>query len=369
MKQTNRFAIIAAVTGTLILSGTAAFLSAAQQAPPPTQPADEAPQAPPPAEPAYATENPQQLQQLVAPIALYPDNLVASALAASRFPDEVSAAYNWLAPRRNLTPDQMASQADQQTWDASVKALLPFPPVLQSMATNLSWTSELGDAYSNQPNDVMDAVQAMRRDAKKEGKLKSNDQIKVSDKHGYISIDPAAPEEVFVPAYDPWDVYGYALAPWPGWVEVPGIWWDGPGLYFGVGFGIGPFRPYWWGWGGWGLDWYSHGIFFHGYPYWGGGPAFFNRYGYYHGQPGFARGERPGIGASRGFQAPRDRGGMRSGAFSGFNHGGPTRGFSARGQQSFGGGFHGGGFAGGGFHGGGGGFHGGGGGSHGGGRR
>jgi hypothetical protein len=210
---------------------------------------------------------------------------------------------------------------------------------------------------------VMDAIQAMRRDAKKEGKLKTNDQIKVTDKHGYISIDPASPQEVYVPAYDPWGVYGYAVAPWPGWVEVPGIWWDGPGLYFGVGFGIDPFAPYWWGWGDWGLDWYSHGIFFHGSPYWGGGPAFFNRYSYYHGNPGFARGGRPGIDSSRGYQAPRDGDGLHSGAFSRPNYGGSTRGYSARGQQSVGGGFHGGGFAGGGFHGGGagGGSHGGGG--------
>jgi len=361
----------------VLLAGLAAILSiaavrsATQEAQPPPPPPPEAPQQPPPAPQQYQLENSQQLQQLVAPIALYPDQLIASVLAASRFPEELTEANSWLASRQNLPPAQIASQADQQNWDPSVKALLAFPPVLQNMATNLSWTSELGDAHSNQPNDVMDAIQVMRREAKKAGKLKSNDQIKVTDKHGYISIDPARPQEVYVPAYDPWAVYGYPIAPWPGWVDVPGVWWDGPGLYFGIGFGLGPWLPYGWGWGGWGLDWYNHGIFFHGAPYWGGGPAFFNRYGYYHGYPGFARPMRPGYGASRGFEAPRDRGGLRSGPFSRYGYGGASRGYSARGQQSMGGprgGFHGGGFHGGGFHGGGG-LHGGGGARGGGGRR
>jgi hypothetical protein len=323
------------------------------------------PQAPPPAQPAYQLENSQQLQQLAAPIALYPDSLIASALAASRFPEQISDANNWLAPRKNLSPSDMASEADKQTWDPSVKALLPFPPVLQNMASNLSWTSELGDAYSNQPNDVMDAIQTLRRQAKKEGKLKSNDQIKVTDKHGDISIEPAATQEVYVPAYDPWAYYGYPIDPWPGWVEVPGVWYGGPGITFGIGFGLGPFWGYGWGWPVWGVDWYGHGIFFHGAPYWGGGPAFFNRYGYYHGYSGFANRGRPGFESSRGFAPSADRGGLRSGPFSRYSYGGSTRGYSARGQQSTGGGFHGGGFGGGGFHGGGaggGGFHGGGGG-------
>src|SRR5579862_4931071 len=207
------------------------------------------PQTPPPAAQPYQTENSQQLQQLVAPIALYPDSLVASALAASRFPEQITEANDWLAARKTLSPGDLAQQADKQTWDPSVKSLLAFAPVVENMASNLSWTSELGDAYSNQPNDVMDAIQVMRRDAKKEGRLKSNDQIKVTDKHGYISIDPARPQEVYIPQYDPWDVYGYAIDPWPGWVDEPGLWWDGPGLYFGLGFGLGPWLGYGWGWG------------------------------------------------------------------------------------------------------------------------
>jgi hypothetical protein len=324
------------------------------------------PQSTPPAQ-RYDLETPEQLQRLVAPIALYPDSLVASILAACGYPSEISEAYNWLAPRLNLSPQEIAPQADKQTWDPSVKELLAFPPVLQSLATNLSWTSELGDANMNQSTDVMNAIQAMRRQAKKAGTLKSNDQIHVTDKHGYITIEPAKPNdpEVYVPAYDPWIAYGYPIDPWPGWVTVPGVWWDGPGLDFGLGFGIGPFLGFGWGWNGWGVDWYHRGIFFGGRPYYGYGPGFFNRYNYYRGYPGVARGFPRDPGYSRGFSAPHYSPGLRSGPFSGFDHGGTVRGFSARGQGSVSGGFHGGGFGGGGFHGGGGfgggGFHGGGG--------
>jgi Protein of unknown function (DUF3300) len=319
---------------------------------------------------AYATETPEQLQQVVAPIALYPDTLVASILAASGYPAEITEANNWLASRRNMRAEDLANEADKQPWDASVKSLLPFPPVLQNMASNLSWTSELGDAYTNQQADVMDAIQEMRKRAKKAGTLKSNDQIKVTEKSGYISIDARDPrEEVYVPAYDPWDVYGSYVAPWPGWVETPGLWWDGPGLNFGLGFGMGPWWGYGWGWPGWGINWYSHGLFFGGRPYFGYGPAFFNRYNYYRGYPGFARPYGYGRGTYRGYDMPRYGSaphyapGTRSGPFGGYHYGGNARNYSSRGQGSVGGGFHGGGFGGGGFHGGGGGgFHGGGGG-------
>lgn len=341
-----------------------------QQPAPPPPPAQAAPQPAPqpgPAQPAYSTENPEQLQQLVAPIALYPDQLVASILAASSYPSQIAQAYDWLAPRRNLSPEELAAETDKQDWDPSVKSLLAFPPVLQNLATNLSWTSELGDAYYNQPTDVMNAIQEMRQQAKKHGQLKSNDQIKVQDKNGYITIveKDTNSQVVYVPEYDPWVVYGYPVDPWPGWVDVPGVWYDGPGLYFGVGFGLGPFWGYGWGWPAWGFNWWGGGIYFGGYHYWGRGFDHFDRGRYYGGHPGFGYRGAPDERSSRGFggRAP----GTRSGPFSGFGHGGEARGFSARGQGSFGGGgFRGGGFGGGGFHGGGfgggGGFHGGGGG-------
>jgi uncharacterized membrane protein YgcG len=327
--------------------------------------------APPPAASSsgqpYATETPQQLQQLVAPIALYPDSLVASILAASSDPAQITEANTWLQSRRNLRPQDLAAEADKQPWDPSVKALLPFPPVLQNMASNLSWTSELGDAYYNQQTDVMNAIQGLRQQAKKAGTLKSNAQIKVTDSNGYISIDPAnispqqtanpqqaPPQTVYIPSYDPWAAYGYPIEPWPGWVEVPGVWWNGPGLYFGLGFGISPFWGYGWGWPMWGINWYGHGLLFNRGPYFARGPAFFNRYNYYRGAPGFARPLAPNRGYSRGFVAPHAAPGVRSGAFGGYNYGGNVRNYSSRGQGSVGGGFHGGGFGGGGFRGGGG---------------
>jgi uncharacterized membrane protein YgcG len=361
MRALNRR--LATVGLTLVAACTllaAASQDQTQQQPPPTAPPSQGPaqQQPPPAHEAYQTENPEQLQQLVAPIALYPDSLVASILAASTFPSQIAQAYDWLAPRRNLSPEEIAAEADKQDWEPSVKSLLAFPPVLQNLATNLAWTSELGDAYYNQPTDVMNAIQEMRREAKKHGTLKSNDQIKVEDKHGYITIEPKDSDSrvVYVPAYNPWAVYGYPLAPWPGWVAVPGVWWDGPGLYFGVGFGLGPFWDYGWGWPAWGFDWWGGGIYFRGGPWHPWGPTFFDRGYYYRGEPGFAHHYPSPERFDRGFdgRAP----GTHSGPFSGFGHGGETRGFSARGQSSFGGfhggGFHGGGFGGGGFHGGGG---------------
>lgn len=349
-----------------LVGASSILITVAQDATPSVQqqPAPQAgPQSPPSAAPAYETETPEQLQRLVAPIALYPDSLVASILAASGFPSQIVEANDWLAPRGSLSPEEIANGADRQTWDPSVKELLAFPPVLRNLASNLSWTSELGDAYSNQPSDVMNAIQAMRREAKKSGNLKSNDQIKVKDKDGYITIDAASPDAnvVYVPSYDPWVVYGYPIDPWPGWVGVPGIWWDGPGIYFGAGFGIGPFIGFGWGWGAWGIDWYGRGILWGGIPYYHYGPAFFNRGAYYRGYSGFTRPYARDPRAARGFGSPRADHGVRSGMFSGYNHGGTSRSFSARGQGSFGGGFHGGGFGGGGFHGGGGGgFHGGG---------
>ena len=335
-----------------------------QQAPPPPPAGAQPAPSQPPAQRPYQQENPEQLQQLVAPIALYPDPLVASILAASAYPSEIAQAYDWFAPRRNLSPQEIAAEADKQSWDPSVKSLLAFPPVLQNLATNLSWTSELGDAYYNQPTDVTNAIQEMRRQAKNHKILKSNDQIKVEDKHGYITIEPKNPDSqvVYVPAYDPWIAYGYPIAPWPGWVGVSGVWYDGPGLYFGVGFGLGPFWGFGWGWPAWGFDWWGGGIWFGGGHYWGRGWDHWDRGRYYGGHPGFANRGRPDEGFGRGFYGRNP--GLRSGPFSGFGHGAESRGFSARGQQSFGG-FRGGGFGGGGFRGGGfggGGFHGGGGG-------
>jgi hypothetical protein len=313
--------------------------------------------------PPYTQQTAEQLQQLVAPIALYPDSLVAQILAASTFPEQVVEADRWVQAHPDLKGTDLGNAVDQQPWDPSVKALAAFPSVLGNMDKNLSWTSSLGDAYYNQQQDVMDAVQVMRRKAQDAGNLKSTPQQTVTEKDSAIDIEPADPEVVYVPAYDPWLVYGYPVVAWPGWYPYPGIWFGGPYLSFGIGFGIGWWGGFGWGWGHWGFDWHNHyAVYNHG-RYYSGSRTFYNRGGFDRGREarggGFDRaggGARPFDGnrqAARGYAAPRGESGVRSGAFSGYNHGGETRSFSSRGSASFGGGFHGGG--GGGAHGGGGG--------------
>jgi Protein of unknown function (DUF3300) len=331
-----------------------------QNQPPPPPPPGEGPpgveQAP------YAKLSKEQLERLVAPIALYPDSLVAQVLAASTYPSQIADAETWMKTHPGLSPADLAAQVNQQPWEPAVKALVQFPDVLANMSANLGWTSELGDAYYNQPQDVMKAVQEMRKKAEKAGTLKPTPQLNVVPEGSEINIEPVDPNVVYVPAFDPWLVYGYPIAPWPYWVDVPGVWWSGPGLYFGAGFPVAPFFGFGWGWRAWGVDWNHWNVFWNRAPYFARGPAFFNRGAYYGGRgdfyrPGNLRPMLPERGGYRGYAAPRNGPGVRSGAFGGIDHGGATRGFSARGQSSFGG-FHGGGFRGGGFHGG---FHGGGG--------
>jgi Protein of unknown function (DUF3300) len=362
---------VAACILTVVAAGPGRL--AAQDAPPPDNSAAQSQdQGPPPDQSGsdqaasdqsdqtapYAKLSQEQLGRLVAPIALYPDALVAQILAASTFPAQITDAEGWLQIHPGLSPDDLGKQVDAQEWDPSVKALVQYPSILANLSKNLGWTSELGDAYYNQQEDVMKAVQEMRKKAQKAGNLKSTQQLNVQEDKGQIDIAPANPDVVYVPAYDPWQVYGYPIAPWPYWVDVPGVWWGGPGIYFGIGFPIAPFFGFGWGWGAWGVDWYHHGVYFNHAPYYARGPAFFDRRGYYGGRDGFARGYRGYAGdrgGYRGYAAPRGGPGVRSGAFTGINHGGVSRGYSARGQSSAGGGFHGGGFGGGGFHGGGGG--------------
>jgi len=355
---------------------------------------------------AYTQQTPEQIQQLVAPIALYPDSLVAQILAASTFPEQVVEADRWVQAHPDLKGEDLGKAVDQQPWDPSVKALAAFPSVLGNMDKNLSWTSSLGDAYYNQQGDLMDAVQVMRQRAQAAGNLKSTPQQTVTTQGTTIIVEPAEPEVVYVPAYDPWVVYGDPIVVWPGWYPYPGIWFDGPYLSFGFGFGIGWWGGYGWGWGHWGCDWHNHYTVYNHNRYYSRSTTFYNRNTYYRGggerggerggARGGERGERGGSGgdhgagrdraaagnrssngerggaenrsgaearpfngdnrAARGYADQRGQSGTRSGAFSGFDRGGQTRSFSSRGSASFGGGggFHGGG-GGGGFHGGGGG--------------
>src|ERR1700740_246433 len=127
-----------------------------------------------------AQQSPQDLQQLVAPIALYPDALVAQVLAASTYPTEIVEADRWMQSHPDLKGEKLGKEVDKQPWDPSVKALTQFPSVLENMDKNLSWTSSLGDAYVNQQKDVMNAVQVLRQRAEKSGNLKGNSQEKVT---------------------------------------------------------------------------------------------------------------------------------------------------------------------------------------------
>jgi uncharacterized membrane protein YgcG len=330
--------------------------------------------APVASQPPYTQQTPAQLQQLVAPIALYPDSLVAQVLAASTFPEQVVEADRWVQAHPDLHGSALGQAADQQPWDPSIKALTAIPSVLGNMDKNLSWTSSLGDAYYNQQPDVMDAVQVMRQRAQAAGNLKTTPQQTVAMQDSSIDIEPANPDTVYVPAYDPWLIYGDPIVAWPGWYPYPGIWYGGPYLSFGVGFGIGFFGGFGWGWGHWGFDWGHRYPIYNHQRYYSRSNTFYNRSSYYRAggargvQSNVARGmngsragnaersagayDRPGATtepfgghseAARGYADPRGESGVRSGAFSGYDHGGQTRSFSSRGSSSFGGSHSGGG--------------------------
>ena len=251
---------------------------------------------------------PEQLQQLAAPIALYPDALVAQILAAATYPNQVAQADRWVQQNANLDENQLAQNVDRQPWNPSVKVLTAFPSVLANMDKNMSWTSALGDAYAARPQDVMDAIQVMRQRAEQAGNLASNPQQTVTDDGNTIAIEPADPDIVYVPQYDPWMAYGAPIGVWPGWYGYPGLFWDGPGIGFGLGFRIGGFGFHDRFRGGFHGRGFEHGGRFHG--------------GGFHGSGGSHGGGFHGSGGSHG-------GGFHGG---GGSHGGGSHG---------GGGFHG----------------------------
>src|ERR1700731_18775 len=138
------------------------------------------------AAPTYSPQSPEQLQQLVAPIALYPDSLVSQILAASTFPEQIVEADRWVQAHPDLKGDALGQAVDEQRWDPSVKALAAFPSVLGNMDKNLAWTSSLGDAWYNQQPDVVDAVQVMRRRAQEAGNLRTTPQESVTEQDSTI---------------------------------------------------------------------------------------------------------------------------------------------------------------------------------------
>ena len=256
----------------------------------------------------YALPTADQLYQLVAPIALFPDNLVAMMLAASTYPDQVSAAYQWLQQNSNLKGQQLTEAANQQPWDASVKGLTQFSDVLNQMATNLSWTSALGDAYYNIPQSVMNAVQVMRQRAYQAGNLKSNQQQNVTVQNQApgtappptpsegttetvvqpppqtIIIQSAQPEIVYVPTYNPTVVYGVPVAAYPGYSTGAMV--ATSLLSFGVGIAVGAAISggggcCGWGYNSWGCGWHNSTVVYNHNTYISTSNTFANRNNYY----------------------------------------------------------------------------------------
>jgi uncharacterized membrane protein YgcG len=307
----------------------------------------------------------EQEQQLVAPIALYPDALVAQILAASTNAVEVVEAWRWMQQHPGLQGQALADAVDPQPWDPSVKALTQFPSVLENMNANLGWTSALGDAYASGSQDVLDAVQELRQQARAAGRLPSTSQQTVSSQDQTIVIEPADPEVVYVPAYDPWLVYGAPMAAYPDWVGVPGIFYDGPDLYFGAGIGL--FAGVAWGVGDWGFDWHDRRMMYHHAPYVFHGRPFAGRHGFDRGDghvdhggghgdhvPAFHDVGHEGVPALHSQPEAHFQSSTHAGAYSGFDRGGAPGGYAGGGRSSFGGGIHAEGSPGGEFHGGGG---------------
>ncbi|CAB5721376.1 Transcription initiation factor TFIID, subunit TAF12 (also component of histone acetyltransferase SAGA) [Delftia tsuruhatensis] len=251
---------------------------------------------------AYAPPPAETLYQMVAPIALYPDKLVAQVLAASTYPDQVGAAEVWLGQNPGLQPEALQGAVNGQDWDPSVKSLALFPNVLAQLASNIPWTTALGKAYYNDPADVMNAIQVMRQRAYKAGTLRDSSRLKVAvatpdapspapppageslssmlpvpvidTPPQFIEISPAQPDTVYVPQYDPGVVYGEPLPVYGGYRPIVApqpvvVGSTATPLVTGlIGFGAGVVlaeavdrRP--WGWNSWGMRWGEPGYRWH----------------------------------------------------------------------------------------------------------
>jgi len=229
----------------------------------------------------------QQLDNLVAPLALYPDPLLSQVLVAATYPLEVVEANQWLQQNRSLTGTALMDAAKQQNWDPSVQALVAFPDVLARLNQDVRWTTDLGNAFLGQQKDVMAAVQRLRARAQANGKLKTTPQETVGtenrDGQSAITIQPADPQVIYVPTYDPAYVWGP-----PAYGYYPPLYYPTYGFGFGFGIPIGGFFFGWPGWGGWGwgFNWFGGGLFVNG--------GFFGRYGY-----GLGYGYRGGFAGNR----------------------------------------------------------------------
>jgi hypothetical protein len=222
-----------------------------------------------PATPAGSSLKAEELDQLVAPIALYPDTLLASVLMASTYPLEVIEASRWIKGNKSLKGDALKAAVDKKGWDESVKELTATPSVLETMSTKLEWTQKLGDAVLAQQADVMDAVQRLRTRAEAQNKLQTTKEQKVTtqtqENKKVIVIEPAEPNTVYVPYYDPAVVYGawpypayppYYYPPPPGYYAGAAI---ATGIAFGVGVAVGAWATGGHYWGG-GVHWGDNNI-------------------------------------------------------------------------------------------------------------
>ena len=215
------------------------------------------PQSPP--APAQVTKIPaDELDSLVAPIALYPDPMLAQTLAASTYPLELIQLQQWLVKRPNLKDKELADAVAKQPWDPSIQAMAALPDLVKRLANDIQWTTDLGNAFLAQQKDVMDAVQRMRKKAQDKGNLKTTEQQKVDTKviesKSTIVIEQANPQVVYVPSYDPVVVYGPPAYPYPPiYYPPPGYYAAGLAISFGIGIAMGAFWGGGWGWGcGWG---------------------------------------------------------------------------------------------------------------------
>jgi Protein of unknown function (DUF3300) len=222
---------------------------------------------------------PQQLNDLVTPIALYPDPLVGEVLAASTYPIEIAEAEQWVLDHPHWKPSKLMDKAKKENWDPSVQGLVAFPDVLARLSQNIGWTTQLGNAFLAQQADVMQAVQRMRAEAQAKGTLRSTPQETVTTQNQggqtAISIEPADPDTWYVPNYNPVYVWGP-----PAWGAYPPILYPGidVGLGWDPGIDLGLYFGGWggWGWGDWGWapNWYGGNIFID--------HSFFHRYGFQH---------------------------------------------------------------------------------------
>lgn len=270
-----------------------------------------------------APKSAKELQALVAPIALYPDALVAQILSAATFPDEIPEAYQWLQDHKNLSGKELADAANKESWDPSVKAVTQFPSVIENMNKNLAWTSELGEAYHIQPKDVMAAVQVLRAQARAAGNLKTTSQMTVVQQSpDVIVIQPANPQIVYVPTYNPTVIYGTPYTV-PGYtagdVAAAAV------IGFGAGIAIGSLMSssYGWGWNSWGCSWHGGAVVYNRNVYYGNA-AWHGGYGAY-GYHGYGTAYRGAYGSAAAYHGYGPGGAYHTGGAYRTAYGGASR--------------------------------------------